>query len=279
MSTREKILLVNKNHKQLSINRQCELLDMPRSMYYYEPAEENALNLLLMNEIDELYTKYPFYGSPRICASLNRLGYEINIKRIKRLMAKMGITAIYPGPNLSKRNMEHKVYPYLLRGLQIKNPNHVWSADITYIRMNKGFMYLMAIIDWYSRYVIAWELSNTLDGAFCREALIRALKAGSPDIFNTDQGVQFTEKVFTGILDGNGIQISMDSVGRATDNVFVERLWRSLKYEDIYIKGYETVKDLLVGLEVYFDFFNNERPHQSLGYKTPSEIYFSKTLN
>ena len=279
MSTREKILLVNKNHKQLSIKRQCELLDMPRSMYYYEPTAEDELNLLLMNEIDELYMKYPFYGSPRICESLKRLGYEINIKRIKRLMEIMGITAIYPGPNTSKRNMEHKVYPYLLRGLQIKNPNHVWSADITYIRMNKGFMYLMAIIDWYSRYVIAWELSNTLDGAFCREALIRALKAGRPDIFNTDQGVQFTDRDFTGILSGNNVQISMDSVGRATDNVFVERLWRSLKYEDIYIKGYETVKELLEGLVSYFDFFNNERPHQSLGYKTPSEIYFSKPLN
>lgn len=279
MSTREKTLLVNENHKQLSIKRQCELLDMPRSMYYYEPAEEDPLNLLLMDEIDKLYTKYPFYGSPKICDGMNKLGYEVNIKRIKRLMAIMGITAIYPGPNTSKRNMEHKIYPYLLRGLKVKNPNHVWSADITYIRLNKGFMYLMAIIDWYSRYVIAWELSNTLDGAFCREALIRALKAGRPDIFNTDQGVQFTAQDFTGILSGNNVQISMDSVGRATDNVFVERLWRSLKYEDIYIKGYETVKDLLNGLAVYFDFFNNERPHQSLGYKTPGEIYFSKTLN
>ena len=279
MSTKEKILLVNKNYKQLSINRQCELLDMPRSMYYYEPAEEDAINLLLMNEIDELYTKYPFYGSPRICANLKRQGHEINIKRIKRLMGIMGITAIYPGPNTSKRNMEHKVYPYLLRGLHIKNPNHVWSADITYIRMNRGFMYLIAIIDWYSRYVIAWELSNTLDGAFCREALNRALLTAIPDIFNTDQGVQFTGKSWTGILNGSNIQISMDSVGRATDNVFVERLWRSLKYEDIYIKGYGNVQELLAGLEAYFDFFNNDRPHQSLGYKTPSEIYFSKSLN
>lgn len=273
MSAREKILLVNGTHKQLSVKRQCELLDMPRSTYYYEPEDEDELNLLLMNKIDELYTKYPFYGSPRICESLKRLGYKINIKRIKRLMEIMGITAIYPGPNTSKRNMDHRVYPYLLRGLQIKNPNHVWSADITYIRMNRGFMYLMAIIDWYSRYVIAWELSNTLDGGFCREALLRALKSGNPDIFNTDQGVQFTDKAFTGILNSNNVQISMDSVGRATDNVFVERLWRSVKYEDIYIKGYENVRDLLSGLKDYFDFFNNERIHQSLGYKTPGEIY------
>lgn len=273
------MLLVNESHKQLSIKRQCELLDMPRSMYYYEPAEEGEFNMLLMILIDVIYTKYPFYGSPKICESLKRLGYGVNIKRIKRLMRKMGITAIYPGPNTSKRNKEHKVYPYLLRGLEIKKSNHVWSADITYVRMNKGFMYLVAIMDWYSRYVVAWELSNTLDGAFCREALIRALRTGRPDIFNTDQGVQFTEQEFTGILSGNNVQISMDSVGRALDNVFIERLWRSLKYEDIYIKGYETIKDLLNGLEEYFCWFNNERPHQSLGYKTPSEIYFSKQLN
>lgn len=279
MSTREKILLVKENHKQLSIKRQCELLDMPRSMYYYEPAMEDELNLLLMNIIDEIYTKYPFYGSPKLCESIKRLGYEINIKRIKRLMAKMGIIAIYPGPNTSRRNRDHKIYPYLLRGLPVKTPNQVWAADITYIRMNKGFMYLMAIIDLFSRYVIAWELSNTLDSSFCKEALSRAMRTGMPNIFNSDQGVQFTDKEFTKILLNNSVRISMDSTGRATDNVFVERLWRSLKYEDIYIKGYESVQDLLKGLAAYFDFFNNERPHQSLGYKTPSEIYFSKALN
>lgn len=278
MSTKEKILLVRENDKQLSIKRQCELLDMPRSMYYYEPAMEDELNLLLMNIMDEIYTKYPFYGSPKLCESVKRLGYEINIKRIKRLMAKMGISAIYPCPNTSKRNRDHKIYPYLLRGLPVKSPNQVWAADITYIRMNKGFMYLMAIIDWYSRYVIAWELSNTLDSSFCKEALNRALQKGMPNIFNSDQGVQFTDKEFTEILLSSGVQISMDSVGRATDNVFVERLWRSLKYEDIYIKGYESVQDLIRGLAVYFDFFNNERPHQSLGYKTPKEIYLGTSM-
>ena len=280
MSTKEKILLVNENYKQLSVSRQCKLLDMPRSTYYYKPAEEDELNLLLMTIIDEIYTKYPFYGSLKICESLKRQGHKINIKRIKRLMKIMRITAIYPAPNTSMRNKEHKIYPYLLRDLEIMSPNQVWAADITYIRMKKGFMYLMAIIDWYSRYVIAWELSNTLDSGFCKEALLRALKTGKPDIFNNDQGVQFTENNFTGILESKNIQISMDSVGRALDNVFVERLWRSLKYEDIYLKDYESVKDLLKGLEIYFWFFNNERPHQSLGYNTPSQIYFgAKRLN
>jgi len=228
----------------------------------------------LMNLIDEQYTKTPFYGSPRLTAWLNRQGHPVNIKRVKRLMGIMGITAIYPGPNLSKRNKAHAVYPYLLKGVDINRVNQVWSTDITYIRLRKGFVYLVAIIDWHSRYVLSWELSNTLDADFCVEALKRALEQyGDPEIFNTDQGSQFTSKAFTDVLLGHGISISMDGKGRALDNIFVERLWRSVKQERIYLYNYETVPETFEGLAEYFWFYNNERPHQSLNYQTPAEVY------
>lgn len=232
------------------------------------------MNQELLHQIDEIFTDYPFYGSPRITNELKIRGYPVNIKRVKRLMSILGIEAIYPKPNLSKRNQAHKIYPYLLRNVQIIRPDQVWSTDITYIRMKRGFMYLVAVIDWYSRFVLAWELSNTLDNAFCINALKRSFAYGIPDIFNTDQGVQFTSSNFTEMLLQNGIQISMDAKGRALDNIFIERLWRSVKYENIYLNDYETVSDLQLGLSHYFDFYNHRRGHQSLGWDTPSERYF-----
>lgn len=231
-------------------------------------------NQKLMNLIDEQYTKTPFYGSPRLTAWLKRQGYNVNPKRVRRLMRIMGITAIYPGPNLSKRNKAHAIYPYLLKGVEINRINQVWSTDITYIRLKKGFVYLVAIIDWHSRYVLAWELSNTLDADFCVETLKRALEQyGNPEIFNTDQGSQFTSKAFTDVLLARGISISMDSKGRALDNIFVERLWRSVKQERIYLYNYETIPETFAGLVEYFWFYNNERIHQSLDYQTPAEVY------
>ncbi len=226
-----------------------------------------------MRLIDEQYTKTPFYGSRRMTEQLKRSGHMVNRKRIVRLMELMGLQAIYPRKNLSKLNSGHKVYPYLLRDLSIDRVNHVWSTDITYIPLTKGFMYLSAVIDWYSRYVLAWRLSNTLDTGFCLDALDEALKSGKPEIFNTDQGVQFTSSAFTGRLEAEGIRISMDGRGRALDNVFVERLWRSVKYENIYICNYDDVAALYKGLEGYFHFYNHERPHQGLNYKIPVEVH------
>lgn len=231
-------------------------------------------NLELMNKIDEIYTKKPCYGSPKITEYLRRQDYLVNIKRVKRLMKLMGICAIYPKRNLSKGNKEHEKYPYLLKGVDIINPNQVWSTDITYIRLKHGFLYLTAIIDWYSRYILSWELSNTLDAYFCVKALEDAfLKFGQPDIFNSDQGVQFTCDDFISRLKNKNISISMTSTGRALDNIFIERFWRTLKYEDIYIKNYETSAELYKGLTIFFDDYNNERFHQSLKYKTPCEVY------
>jgi len=223
--------------------------------------------------MDIEYTRHPFYGSRRLTVFLKKSGYQINRKRIQRLMRIMGLEAIYPKPKLSQKNKEHRIYPYLLRGVLIDRPNQVWSTDITYIPIANGFMYLVAVIDWYSRYVISWELSNTLDSAFCLTALNKSLKLGKPEIFNTDQGTQFTCNAFTGILEKANINISMDGRGRALDNIFIERLWRSVKYEDIYLKNYFSGIDLRQGMESYFSFYNNERPHQSLKYKTPTEIY------
>lgn len=258
----------------LSIRRQCELLNLNRSTYYYAPAGESEFNLYLMRLIDEQYLRTPFYGWPRMTAYLRRQGYIVNHKRIQRLMRKMNIQAIYPAPKTTVSSAEHKVYPYLLRNLTITRPNQVWSTDITYVPMPKGFMYLVAVIDWYSRYVLAWQLSNTLDGRFCLDTLQQALQRGTPTIFNTDQGVQFTATAFTGCLKKAEIRISMDGRGRALDNIFIERLWRSVKYEDLYIKEYSTVSSLAAGLDRYFTFYNQERLHQSLDYLTPAEVYF-----
>ena len=254
---------------------QCGLLGLNRSTYYYVPATESSLNLHLMRLIDEQYMRTPFYGWPRMTVYLQNQGYAVNHKRVQRLMTKMGIQALYPKPSLSKVNSAHRIYPYLLRNLAITHPNQVWSTDITYIPMPNGFMYLVAVIDWFSRYVLAWHLSNTLDGAFCVDTLQQALQRGQPIIFNTDQGAQFTATAFTSVLEKASIQISMDGKGRALDNIFIERLWRTVKYEDVYLKRYDSVPALFTGLTAYFAFYNHERPHQSLAYRTPAAIYYA----
>ncbi len=227
-----------------------------------------------MRIIDEIYTNFPFYGSRRMVIELERRSFHVNRKRVQRLMRLMRIEAIYPKPKLSQRNSEHKVYPYLLRNILIDHPNQVWSTDITYIPMQDGFMYLTAVIDWYSRYILSWRISNTLDNDFCIEALDEALSQGLPDIFNTDQGVQFTSKKFTKRLTDVDVKISMDGKGRALDNIFVERFWRTVKYENIYLKDYRNGKELYHGLEEYFSFYNTQRPHQSLGYRVPEYIHY-----
>jgi putative transposase len=266
-------LSVEVDHPELSVRHQCELLGLNRSTFYYEPTGAAPEDLRLMRLIDEQYTACPFYGSRKMTEWLTRQGEEINRKRVQRLMRVMGLEAIYPKPRLSAAGRGHKIYPYLLRDVKIERPNQVWSTDITYVPMPSGFMYLAAVIDWYSRYVITWRLSNTLDGAFCLEMLEAALRSGRPEVFNTDQGAQFTAEAFTGRLLSAGVAVSMDGRGRALDNVFVERLRRTVKYEDIYIRGYETVAELLRGLLRYFAFYNQERLHQSLGYETPAEVY------
>lgn len=268
-------MLIEPSHKQISISRQCELLGISRGSYYYEAAGESDENLHYMRLIDEQYLRTPFYGVPKMTEYLRSLKYQINPKRVRRMMKKMCIEAIYCKPNLSKANQEHKKYPYLLKGLKIDHKNQVWSSDITYLPMLHGYLYLVAIIDLYSRYVLSWELSNSLENSFCISALNKALEIGKPEIFNTDQGSQFTSPNYTGILEGHEIRISMDGKGRALDNIFIERLWRSLKYEDIYLKSYETGKALYRGLQDYFMFYNFERIHQGLQYKKPGEIYFN----
>jgi putative transposase len=257
----------------LSIRRQCELLGLNRSSYYLPPAVESEENLRLMRLIDQQYLKTPFYGSRRMTASLERSGEAVNRKRVQRLMALMGLEALFPRPRTTTANPDARVYPYLLRDRALTRVNEVWSSDITYVPMRHGFMYLTAVIDWYSRYVLSWQLSNTLEGWFCLEALDEALQWGQPEIFNTDQGSQFTSREYTGRLEEAGIAVSRDGRGRALDNVFVERLWRSVKYEDIYIKDYDQVPELEAGLTAYFQFYDEERPHQSLGYQTPGEVH------
>lgn len=257
----------------MSIRRQCELVGLNRASYYYEAASETSENLQLMRLLDEQYMKTPFYGYRRMTVCLRQAGYLVNPKRVVRLMGIMGIEAIYPKVRTSIVNPSHKIYPYLLRDVKISQPNQVWSTDITYIPLANGFMYLTAIIDWFSRYVLAWQLSNTLDSLFCVEALSSALLQGKPEIFNSDQGVQFTSLDFTSVLEQAEIRISMDGRGRALDNVFIERFWRSLKYEDIYLYHYETVPALYQGLTRYFHLYNFERPHQSLANQTPAVVY------
>ena len=267
------------SNPDISILRQCELLSLPRSSYYYQPKGESPLNLKLMRLLDEQYTKIPFYGSPKMTLWLRERGYEINHKRVERLLNLMGLKAIYPKPNTSKPHAENKIYPYLLRGVKIDHVDQVWSADITYVRMRAGFLYLTAIIDWFSRYVLSWQLSNTLESSFCVEALEAALRAKRPEIFNTDQGTQFTSEDFTGILKAREIAISMDGRGRCLDNIFVERLWRTVKYEEVYLHDYQTPTEAYLGLKKYLEFYNTQRYHQALGYKTPYEVYFFKSKN
>jgi len=266
--------MVEWNHANLSVRRQCELLGLARSTFYYEPAAASEEDLRLMRRIDEQYLRTPFYGSRRMAACLSSPGERINRKRVQRLMRLMGLEALYPKPRTSRPGDGHEIYPYLLRGLAIERSNQVWSTDITYVPLRSGFMYLVAILDWYSRYVLDWRLSNTLETGFCLESLEAALLLATPEIFNTDQGAQFTSTAFTDRLKAAGVRISMDGRGRALDNVFVERLWRSVKYEDIYLYDYTTVPELEAGLERYFQLYNHERPHQSLGYRPPAEIHF-----
>jgi putative transposase len=264
---------VEPENSNVSITRQCDILGLCRSSYYYKPAAESPLNLELMRIIDEQYIRTPFYGVPRMTHLLCNMGYSIGHKRIERLMRKMGIQAIYPKKNLSKANADHKKFPYLLKGLDINRPDQVWATDITYIRMKSGFMYLVAIMDWYSRYVISWRLSNSLNTSFCIEALEEALSKRKPEIFNSDQGSQFTSNDFVSVLQNRNIKISMDGRGRAMDNIMIERLWRSVKYEEVYLKDYQFVKDVFRGISWYFKFYNNERIHQSLGYQPPATLY------
>jgi putative transposase len=273
--------MIEVNHPALSIRRQCELIGLNRATFYSSPpAGESPLNLALMNLIDQEYTKAPFYGYRKITHRLRVVhGYEVNRKRVARLMQRMGLHALYPTPRTSLPDPVATKYPYLLRGLCINRPNLVWSTDITYIPLASGFMYLVAVMDWFSRMVLAWQLSNTLETGFCLMALRQALtQYGQPEIFNSDQGVQFTSEAFTGELSRAGIRISHDGRGRYLDNIFNERLWRTVKYEDIYLKRYETVPALTEGLTAYFDLYNHERPHQSLRYHTPAMVYRSPEL-
>lgn len=256
-----------------SIRRQCALLGLARATYYYVPANETDENLELMRMMDEQHLAHPTFGRRQMTQWLRLQGWQVNPKRVHRLMRLMGMEAIYPRPRTTIGNKQHKVYPYLLRGVEITRPNQVWSTDITYIPMRKGFMYLVAVMDWYSRHVLSWEVSNTLEGTFCIDALETALERRRPEIFNTDQGAQFTSPKYTSILESHGVQISMDGRGRALDNAFIERLWRTVKYDDIYLKDYATVADLIVGLTRYFHFYSWERPHQSLNGQTPWSVY------
>ncbi len=265
--------MVDSRHPSLSVVRQCKLLDISRSGLYYQPVGVSEEDLTLMKMIDRQYLATPFYGARRIAAWLKNQGYRVNRKRVRRLMRIMGLKAIYRHPRTSQPAPGHKIYPYLLSGMEITRPNQVWAADITYIPMARGFLYLVAIIDWYSRYVLSWRLSNTLDDSFCVEALEEALRKGRPDIFNTDQGAQFTGEAFTGLLERHGVKISMDGKGRYSDNLFIERLWRTVKYEEVYLKAYQDGRDARAGISDYFRFYNAERPHQALGYRTPAEVF------
>ena len=272
-SVSDRRYLIDKTHEKLSINRQCDLLEVSKGALYYEPRPIDPYTLLLMDLMDAQHTKTPFYGSRRLAVYLKSVGHRVNRKRVQRLMREMRIEAIYPKPKLSRRNENHKIYPYLLKGLKIKRRNQVWSTDITYIKIGNGFGYLTAIIDWYSRYVLSWRLSNTLENTFCIEALEEALDIAIPEIFNTDQGSQYTATNFLAPLIAKEIKISMDSKGRALDNIFVERLWRSVKYEEVYLKNYQTMPQAYRSLRDYLNFYNNERPHQSLAYDVPAVWY------
>jgi len=266
---------VDRRRPSLSVTSQCKLLDISRSGLYYQPAGISDNDLNLMKLIDRQYMVTPFYGTRKMAAWLKGKRHSVNRKHVRRLMQLMGLKAIYRCPRTSPPGPGNKIYPYLLTGMAITRPNQVWCADITYIPMAHGFMYLVVIMDWYSRYVLAWRLSNTLDADFCVEALEEALRKGSPDVFNTDQGSQFTGKAFTGVLEQHGIKISMDGKESYRDNLFIERLWRTVKYEEVYLKAYQNGKDARIGISDYFRFYNTARPHQALGYRTPGDVFTS----
>lgn len=266
--------MIEASHPRLSVKRQCELLELPRSTYYYRARPQTDENLALMREIDETYLAYPFFGSRQVTRWLVRQGHRVTRKRVRRLMATMGLVAIYPRRNLSRAAAAHPIYPYLLRGVAVTRPNQVWASDITYIPVRGGHVHLCAVIDWHSRLVLAWELSNTLDASFCVRAVRRAMQCyGTPEIFNTDQGCQFTSAEFTQPLLAAGVRLSMDGKGRCLDNVFVERLWRSLKHEEVYLKRYESVVEAHAQIDAYLRFFNERRPHSAHGHATPAEVY------
>ena len=275
LTLEEKRAVVEPRHPTISLRRQCDLLDLSRSSLYYRCEADLSYNEQLMRLLDEQYLQTPFYGVPRMTAWLRRQGHTVNEKRVRRLLRAMGLEAIYPRQKqgLSQADRQHQVYPYLLRGLEITRPNQVWAADITYIRMARGWVYLMAILDWFSRYVVTWELSITLEADFCVTTLQRALSRGRPEIFNTDQGSQFTSDGWIDTLKDAQVAISMDGRGRVFDNIFTERLWRSVKVEEVYLHDYQTVREVRDGLGWYFPFYNEERPHQALGDCTPAEVY------
>jgi putative transposase len=265
---------IHPEHPQLSVRTQCRLLGLARASLYYAPVPESAENLRLMRLLDEEYTRHPFYGVPRMTFWLRAAGHAVGPKRVRRLLRLMGLLAVYPKPRLSFNPLEHRRFPYLLRGVALVRPNQVWSTDITYIRLRGGFVYLAAVIDWFSRYVLAWELSTTLEVGFCVAVVERALLTQRPEIFNTDQGVQFTSAAFQAPLLAAQVQLSMDGRGRVFDNIFVERLWRSVKYEEVFLHDYQDVAESHRGLGRYFPFYNEARPHQALGYRTPHNVYF-----
>jgi len=271
--------MIERDNNDFSVREQCRILGINRSGLYYEARPMTQETLEIMRSLDEEHTNHPFYGVLKMTEYLRRKGYKVGRDRVRTLLRSMGLEAIYPKPKTSIKAKEHKIYPYLLKDIEIKKPNQVWSTDITYIRLEGGFAYLVAIMDWYSRYVLSWRVSNTIDVNFCVEALEEALKYARPEMFNTDQGSQFTSMAFTGVLEKHGISISMDAKGRFFDNIFIERLWRTVKYEDIYVKDYRIIPELKDGLGKYFNFYNGERYHQNLRYKTPWEIYAGEQLS
>ena len=277
MSLDERRACIDGSNAQLSISRQCDLMGLSRSSRYYKAVAVDTETLALMNAIDRTYTELPFYGILKMTIAMNEQGFKVNHKKIARLMRLMGIHAIYAEPKLSIPGYNHDIYPYLLTNVSITSANHVWSADITYVPMLKGFMYCVAVIDWYSRYVLAWNISNTQDADFCLSVLNEALRSETPRIFNTDQGSQFTSTTFIQRLQDANISISMDGRGRALDNVFIERLWRSLKYEDLYLHNYSDATALRDGMTKYFEFYNHRRYHQALNYQTPAAVYFQRS--
>ncbi len=268
---------IQPKHQYLSVRRQCTLLGLAVASYYYQPAPESTQNLSYQRLLDEEYTRHPFYGVRKMTVWLRLLGHGVGPKRVRRLLRAMGLMAIYPKPRLSFNPLAHKRFPYLLKGLPIVRPNQVWSTDITYIRLQGGFVYLAAVIDWFSRYVLAWELSISLEADFCIAVLERALRLQRPEIFNTDQGVQFTSAQFQAPLLAAQVRLSMDGRGRAFDNIFVERLWRTVKYEEVYLKDYRNVPEARHGLDHYFPFYNDQRIHQALDYRTPREVHFASS--
>lgn len=276
LTRQERVAQIEREESDLPLSLQADLLGISRSSLYYQPRSPSQEEITIKHRIDELYTEYPFYGSRKMTAQLQREGIEVNRKAVQRHMREMGIQAIFPGPNLSRRRLKEQVYPYLLRGLNIEHSNHVWGIDITYIRMQKGWMYLVAVLDWYSRYVLSWELDLTLEMPFVLSAVQRALTQAVPIIWNSDQGSHFTSPHYCELLKNANVQISMDGKGRAIDNIFTERLWRSVKYEEVYLHEYISPKEARAQLQKYFDFYNHKRLHQALEYQTPAEVYFQE---